>query len=103
MIPFFDEQPGLLSQPFLSDEREFPAQFFSEQQKTELSLVQLRSYLLLHFLFGFPRKGSVCSLIPDDDFPCSILALCDHPFEGAILQGMIEVNTWNRASMMPRW
>ena len=89
MIPFFDEQPGLLSQPFLSDEREFPAQFFSEQQKTELSLVQLRSYLLLHFLFGFAHKGPVCSLIPDNDFSCSILTLSNHPFEGSILEGMI--------------
>src|SRR5439155_25601504 len=81
--------PGLLSQPLLPNEREFPAQFFSEQQKTEISLVQLLSYLLLHGVFGFPRKRSVCSLIPNDDFSCSILALCNHPFEGSILQGMI--------------
>src|SRR5205814_1219606 len=89
LIPFFDEQPGLLSQPFLSDEREFPAQFLSEQQKTQFPLVQLRPYLLLHFLFGFAHKGPVSSLIPDDDFSCSILTLSNHPFEGSILEGMI--------------
>ena len=45
------------SQPFLSDEREFPAPLFSAEQKLEIPLADL----LLHDICGFPRKGKVAS------------------------------------------
>ena len=79
LIPLFDQQPGVLSQLGLSDERKLSKQFFTEEQKAERPPVQLFPDLLLHGVSGFPHKGPVASLIPDDDFPCSILTLCDYP------------------------
>jgi len=89
LIPLFEQQPGVASQPWLSDERELSTQFFAEEQKTELSPVQLLPRLLLHGISGSPHEGPVAPPIPDDDLPGSIRALCDHPLEAAIFQGMV--------------
>src|SRR5260370_38154969 len=52
VIPLFDQQPGVASQSWLSDERKLSAQFFAEQQKMEFSPFHFSSYLVLHGVVG---------------------------------------------------
>src|SRR6266487_121589 len=89
LIPLFEQQPGFLAQSWLLDEGELPAQFFAEEQKTQCSAVQLFPDLLLHGISGFPHQGSVVPPIPDNDLPCTIGALSDHPLERSILQWVV--------------